>query len=392
MMRQRADIHRYHQQQPMKLHVELQPILQAPHNKSHVLPKTHKSASLNMLLTFLFGVHVTAACVHLVNFIMGFLVLSGNSQTLQIHVERQTNLTIHSNTTLQLNGTNTTCTDCTSFEWDHGTVGLSRSCMFSWDSLQVLAWSELVTAAFHVYYIIENTAQPYTPWWVTNNHPARWVEYGVTATTYTLSNLVGIGAGRNVYALVLAGAVGVTLQLVGGLGEFGRGQVLALALTTGNGGDGQSNSQRQAWKTVVTVSLLLGLLLQFVLFGVIIAHTAYSGSSGYQDPEGREFEGFQLMTGAYVAQYLLFPVVYMLYQTGVVAFPVAEALYTVAGLTTKTSLFWLVFSTVRYLQEDFLEVVSSTGVSWVAVQWSAATVPVGCFLFLSIFVVLLGKT
>ena len=105
----------------------------------------------------------------------------------------------------------------------------ARACSgFEWDGLLALVVSEFITSAFHIAYAIEMFFYLRRwHWFNAGAHSLRWVEYGVTATIYSLANLFGVGArSAHLGAVVAASLLG--LQLCGLIAEYARAGLNAL--------------------------------------------------------------------------------------------------------------------------------------------------------------------
>lgn len=285
-------------------------------------------------------------------------------------------------------------------------LGLERRCQFAWNPLLGLSVSEVFTSAAHVGYIVERCLAG-DRFFRRGCHPGRWLEYSVSATTYTVTNLVGVGA-RNLYTVVLAFAAGALVQVCGGLAEWGyargyaRGHAAAEELC-GSGGPRPAptrvalSSPRKAhgrakWAPGETLlvscvrlfagwQLGVGCALQAVLYFAIY-HQLFAGASdGGFEKDGESFKGFERQAIAYSVQYLFFPIVFFRHLWRLSrgdmlegSFRKAEYQYLAAGLLTKVSMFLLLLSTLRELYEDYFEESESTA-DWGLVRELATWIP-----------------
>ena len=281
-------------------------------------------------------------------------------------------------------------------------LGLGRRCQFEWNPLLGLSVSEVFTSAAHVGYIVERRLAG-NRFFRRGCHPGRWLEYSVSATTYTVTNLVGVGA-RNLYTVVLAFAAGALVQVCGGLAEWGyaRSHDAAEELC-GRGGPrparkgatpsspckGHARAKRAAGQTLLASCVRLfarwqlgvGCALQAVLYFAIY-HQLFAGASdGGFEKDGKSFRGFERQAFAYSVQYLFFPLVFFRHlwrlshgRTLEGSFRKAEYQYLAAGLLTKVSMFLLLLSTLRELYEDYFEESESTA-DWGLVRELATWIP-----------------
>ena len=140
--------------------------------------------------------------------------------------------------------------------------------------------------------------------------------------------------------------------------------------------DEQLRAARTALRVALGVSLTVGCLLQGAVFFVIFRQIRVNGDGDGEllSDDGGRFEGFDGVAPFYAIDYSLFPLVAGLYAFNAIYFYQAELLYIALGLATKTSLFWLIFGTVRELVESHLRVAPRTA------DWSSVSLVLGILL------------
>lgn len=306
-------------------------------------------------LELVYTTHALAAAVHFVNFGVGmyFQFGLGGVGTQQITVTQTYPGTDDA-------ATNATCTS----SWEQDTK-IQETCLFPYDALFFLVFAEIWTAFFHVVYAIETyrivenlpLGGLLQNWDNDGFHVARWIEYAGSATLYSLGNLVGTG-NREFGTFVFAALTLPATQFIGAVIEW-----------TGSG-------------TGLVPRWVSGLLWFSACLPQLAAYVALFGAL-FNMPEislredGRSFDGFRITSWTYFSSYLLFPVIAGLYSIGVpsrkewkkIPMKRAEFLYSVAGFTTKTVLFYSVYCTVREVRE-FYGVSETAGVNWAALKWS----------------------
>ena len=123
-------------------------------------------------------------------------------------------------------------------------------CLFAYDGLLVLALSELATALWQLFYIVEIMVTALT-FQRDECHGLRWCEYALTATAISLGQLVGTGE-REVSTVLIASAALVSLQMLGWLGEAVRGRAGRWAVIRG-GKDAEATCGRREWLVLLSV-------------------------------------------------------------------------------------------------------------------------------------------
>ena len=103
---------------------------------------------------------------------------------------------------------------------DGGVVMYERTCADGqWNGVLSLTVCKLFTAAYHLWYLWELSERyPWSKWYDNDYHFSRWLEYSVTATLLTLSQLIPLGI-RSVYLVIFVAMVFPCMLLVGGIGE-----------------------------------------------------------------------------------------------------------------------------------------------------------------------------
>lgn len=324
-----------------------------------------------------YALNLVAIAVHTGLAIWGFYSLSNKDNTLKIHrdvmVRRFANETI-------------ACEDCTSNNWQNQSIVFKKECTGEWNGLLVLTWSEVCTALFHLLYLVEYQSELFGPlkWTKLNAHPLRWLEYSVSATLYSLANMVGIGV-RNVYTLIFAGVCLVCVQILGGQAEYGIAQYgKASQMTEG---------QKKVWEFFVFFNFTLATMLQVTAFFIIGLQIASSPDGGFEREDGKSFDGFQTQTAFYVIQYLFFPFIFFYHWSRVragfsleISCLKSEITYIVASVLTKSQIYISTFTTVSELYSNYLEIDPKSDTNWQAIRLVTGTFSV--ITFIVVFVIL----
>lgn len=220
----------------------------------------------------------------------------------------------------------------------------------------VLVAIEFVTAAFHVYYFLSRYWEPSDR---PVRNPARFFEWAITATALSLGNLVSLGF-RDMTGIAFATVLLVAVQVSGFLFER----------LTRLGGDA----------FVANSLFAIACLFQGSFFATVIVTVTNLQNGQSPRADGRRYGGFSEQAGAYIAQYLVFGVL-----SGVAWYRdrgrrdlMYELLYAVLGVTTKTSIFWMIFAAIRSSQRYYGFLTTST--DWEAVRVSFAYAPFCLFL------------
>ncbi len=245
------------------------------------------------------------------------------------------------------------------------TVTYTTHCSsWSWNGLTALTVMEFVTVAFHAYYILElwmgKSAPDALQWEHRRAHPARWVEYSITATILSLATLAGVGE-RSLALFATVGAVAPLIHAFGALAE------LLYGMRTG--------IDAHLKHALVWTLFALGCVPQLVVFG-LVALSLGSAGSGVTTTDGTsDFDGWSIQSAAYFAHYFAFPAIFLLYICGRIrVYWLVETSYVAASVGSKLALFWLVVSTVRRYTERY-GATGSAGVSWDGVFWAAIVIP-----------------
>jgi len=294
--------------------------------------------------------HTVAIALHIFSAYVGFSIDSTSFKHSLVYEQRQyrkignysTNLTnactLHSNTIV-----NTYTTICSDNVWD-GVVWLSVM--------------EIITAVFHLLYILECVCEmPLNYDFIElKAHPLRWIEYSCTATIITLATLSGIGE-RSLITFIIVGMLSPITHACGALAEI----VFANRYSTNRG--------------IIKWLFILGCIPQIIIF-VIIAANIITTTSGVvmENKTTSTFNKWQIQSIVYSIHYLVFPVIFIIYIVGKMTFEMSEICYVSASIGSKMALFWLVISTLNIYAEKY-NIMETSNISWDAVWWVSLFVP-----------------
>lgn len=330
--------------------------------------------------------HALAICFHVADGVLGLLILRGTSTSVTFahHLPKYTAGDLGDQP------------GCPAVRGDGTyTITYEGKCAFEWNGLLALVVAEFITAAFHFLYLLEvwwvynksidtrsrknesfGVGFVLRQWWKDHYHTLRWIEYAVSATLISLSNLGGVGI-QSVPAFIVAlGAL---------VGVQGCGLVIETATAIGEAYEPES---RRIMRIIKATALATGGILQGLVFVAIFTHLANADMS-YSAAEGEpkeNFDGFSQQSWVYFAHYMTFPVIATLYaygrslskvwdRLGINTFATAEWAYVSAGVCSKVAIFWLIFGTVRDFQENFTKEIPKSGVNWPALRISMMIVP-----------------
>lgn len=230
--------------------------------------------------------------------------------------------------------------------------------LFEVSVLRPLVAVEIITAAFHLLYVWQLVSSNFRRWVKSNIggggiNPLRWFEYSITATMLTVFG--GLNIGLNSFPYFLANiSGGIALQVVGFLIEL-------------------LDNKVERDRTLFTILWYQGSLLNITYVGVLL------------------YQVFASDTHTTIFYYNVVPFSILFNTFGFVARAsfkkwrrfaddcYTERAYIMLSLSTKVAIFWLSFSTFRYLIEN-RGFAPKTGVRWDAVRWAAATVPATCIV------------
>lgn len=182
--------------------------------------------------------HIIAIVFHLTDGILGLLVLRDTS----------TSVTFAHHLPTYTTGDHGDAPGCPAVRGDGAyTITYEEKCAFEWNGLLALVVAEFITAFFHVLYLVEvwwvyNRSKKdmsfgvgfvLRQWWNDNYHTLRWIEYAISATLISLSNLGGVGI-QSVSAFIMALGALVGVQGCG----------LVIETVTAIGGDVQPEARR----------------------------------------------------------------------------------------------------------------------------------------------------
>jgi hypothetical protein len=335
--------------------------------------------------------HVLAFVVHTVDTVLGSLVLHG-SKSGRVSLANQFPVFNQGVT-----GDDANCPTVRGAGGGAYTITYKDECAGTWDGLLALVVAEGTTAAFHLFYILEllitsqygKSVSVFQSWSSDGYHSVRWVEYAISATIISLSNLTGIGI-RNAPAFIIAACALACVQLCGLIAEAARAFADKELAHRNNYQKGSILYTVKLARLVKWISLLVGCILQGAVFACIFMQLSMSDYEYEKDGVPSKFTGFQQQSAVYFGHYCVFPVVAMLYAFGGIEnFIVAEWCYVSAGVASKAAIFWLIFGTVRDLTENWTKEQEPVGVNWPAVRVSAMIVPI-LFLISSISLFIFG--
>lgn len=225
--------------------------------------------------------------------------------------------------------------------------------LFTTSVLTPLVAVEFITAFFHLVYIAHLRSNAFRAW-VRDTvgggglNPLRWVEYAITATL--LSVFGNLNIGLNSFPLFLTGiSSGVALQIIGFVIEML-----------------DKNNARDAY--LFSLLWTQGTLLNITHVGVLL------------------YQLFASKTHTTIFYYNVLPFAILFNTFGFVARAsfrkwrrfaddvYTERAYIILSLSTKVAVFWLSFSTFRYLSED-RGFAPKVGVRWDVVRWVSAVGP-----------------
>ena len=230
--------------------------------------------------------------------------------------------------------------------------------LFTTSILRPLVAVELITAAFHLVYLLQlhsADARRLVRRFVGGGgaNPLRWFEYSITATL--LSAFGGLNIGLNSFPYFLANlSSGVALQVIG------------FAIETL---DARSARDRTLFYILWYQGSLLNITQVGVLLYQLFASKTHTNIFYFNVlPFSVLFNTFGFVARASFMKWSRFADdVY------------TEKAYIALSLSTKVAIFWLSFSTFRSLIED-RGFAPKTGVRWDVVRWTSASLPIACLV------------
>jgi len=310
--------------------------------------------------TFLWVLHAVCVLVHGLSGVAGLYFAGDASGTRWLVYETPEYYSNATNFADAAGGDATCGFDAGDFE-----IRYSTQCGTRWNSYVALGVIEIVTALFHAWYIVEllepRWLPPWALWQTTNAHPVRWIEYGVTATVYSLATVVGTGV-RSLPAVLALGLALPGMQGCGALAE----------LLHARSKKGAADLAGLKWS-----AFALGWLPQMAVFAVVALSlgTATGDVVVADDGATRHFSGWVVQSAFYFLHYMTFPLIFFLNAANKIKeFWFVELWYVAASVSAKLALFWLVTSTVREYVEDF-GAAAASGVQWATVRAFAIVIP-----------------
>lgn len=232
--------------------------------------------------------------------------------------------------------------------------------VFSYNVFKALASMEIITAAFQIYYIIEQMylRGDVNEWKV---RPARSIEYAITATLLTITNLIATGGNDIILVVVVIGS-SVGLQACGALSEY--------AWVPPKAERGRVDDTDNKGKVIMNVvALVQGCILLFTVVGAIAAQI---GESGNVDPIWRnQVAAYSIYFSTFGINALLRAINFGRWKD----FVWTETVYTVLSVCSKVSLFWMATAATRQVQEERQFAPRTAGVNWDVVRYSAMILP-----------------
>lgn len=242
------------------------------------------------------------------------------------------------------------------------TISYTSDCNVGWwDGLLAITITEFITGFFHMLYLLELSLEhfyerPMLKFWVSESHLLRWIEYALTATTFSIAAVFGSGT-RSLPVFVALWVALPATQLCGYVIE----RVVRERKRAGF-------DRAIEWLVFGIASLVQ--LSSFAIVGVNL----YFGDSGDvkvgSDLKTETFDGWIVQGILYFVSYTFFPIIAGLWMSGEIKkFWFAEIVYIFGSFSAKTSLFWLIVSTLQQYLETF-DAVPVVGVEWETVRWT----------------------
>jgi len=303
--------------------------------------------------TYLRWLNFAAMLLHWTYGILGAILYDNGSLTIRLVQDVPT---YYSNASHVLNST-----QCDIQEGDF-TISYTSDCNVGyWDGLLALTVCEFITGFFHALYLAELCLEkfydgPYFKFWISESHLLRWIEYTFTATTLSVAAVFGSGT-RSLPVFVALWIALPATQLCGYVIE----KVV-------------HERKRAGFDRVIEwLVFTIGALTQVSAFAVV-GINLYFGDSGNvlvgSDLKSESFDGWIVQGILYFISYSFFPIIAALWMTGEIKkFWFTEIVYIYGSFSAKTSLFWLIVSTLQDYLETF-DAVPAVNINWTAVRWS----------------------
>ena len=303
--------------------------------------------------TYLRWLNFFAMLVHWTYGVLGALLYDNGSLTIRLVQDVPT---YYSNATDVLNST-----QC-DIQQEHFTVSYTSDCNVGWwDGLLAITITEFITGFFHMLYLLELSLQyfyerPMLKFWVSESHLLRWIEYALTATTFSIAAVFGSGT-RSLPVFVALWIALPATQLCGYVIE----RVV------------RERKRAGFDRAIEWLVFGIGSLVQLSSFAVVGVNL-YFGDSGDvkvgSELKVETFDGWIVQGILYFVSYCFFPIIAALWMSGKIKkFWFAEIVYIFGSFSAKTSLFWLIVSTFQDYLETF-KAVPLVDVNWTAVRWS----------------------
>lgn len=303
--------------------------------------------------TYLRWLNFGAMLLHWTYGILGAILYDNGSLTIRLVQDVPT---YYSNATDVLNST-----QC-DIQEQQFTISYTSDCNVGWwDGLLALTICEFITGFFHMLYLLELSLEyfydrPTFKFWVSESHLLRWIEYALTATTLSVAAVFGSGT-RSLPVFVALWIALPATQLCG----YAIERVVR-------------ERKRAGFDRVIEwLVFAIGALVQVSAFAVVGVNL-YFGDSGNvlvgNELKSESFDGWIVQGVLYFISYTFFPIIAALWMSGEIKkFWLAEIVYIFGSFSAKTSLFWLIVSTLQEYLETF-NAVPSVGIDWTAVRWS----------------------
>lgn len=218
-----------------------------------------------------------------------------------------------------------------------------------------------MTGFFHLLYVLELQFPTFYQssafkFWISESHLLRWIEYSLTATTISIAAVFGSGS-RSLSLFVALWVALPATQLCG----------YAIECIV-------HYRKRYAFDQAIEWLLfVIGWFPQAAAFVVVAVNLSFGNSGDVlvgDDLKSEQFDAWKLQGILFFVSFTFFPLIMVLWMTNVIAkFWFAEITYIYGSFSAKTSLFWLIVSTLQEYLEEF-NAVPVTGVNWTAVRWS----------------------
>lgn len=306
------------------------------------------------------GVHIAALLLHLINGIIGVLLISSTG-------DYRSQLTTTGLSFDPAAGGNAICPSRATNRPQTAQF-IQQKCVLEVSGLWILIFTEWFTALAHVWYLLNISFLGWDDWWRRLAHLGRWVEYSISATSLSLANATGVGFSD--FSAVINLAISLFVVQFGGY-----------ALEIGVNENSRHLSPLAGW-----IAFALASLLQAQSFIAVQVQVQSMDSGKPPGSPAKDFDGFQEVAAVYIASYLLFPALLVAYAlpktfgwSWTPHYEFIEYLFTIAGALVKTTIFWMIFATVSELFA-YYGFSNELGISWRAVRISAMVIGSALFI------------